>query len=107
MPRKTLILGSAPAGETPVAVGEIDYAERALRECQQYLELVRHAIGPEPEGARLTISRSQDLDPSSEVVVEYDDANTVARAYAIRCDREAPTRWGEVTDRDREDGGEG
>jgi hypothetical protein len=28
-----------------------------------------------------------------EVVVEYDDENRGERAYAIRCDREAPTRW--------------
>ena len=51
-------------------------------------------IGPEPEGARLTIRRSEPGSGSYlEVVVEYDDENTVARAYAIRCDREAPTRW--------------
>ena len=107
MPRKTLILGSAPAGETPVTVGESEYAARALRECQRYLELVRRAIGPEPDGAKLRISRSQDLDPYSEVVVEYDDTNTAARAYAIRCDREAPTRWEGSPDPYRDDGGEG
>ena len=28
-----------------------------------------------------------------ELVVEYDDENVIARAYAIRCDREAPTSW--------------
>jgi hypothetical protein len=28
------------------------------------------------------------------VVVGFDDANHAARAYANRCDREAPTRWG-------------
>ncbi len=94
MTHKIMGLGSAPAGETPIAVGEIEYAARAFLQCQRYLRLVRHAIGPEPEGARLRVSRSeQDLDPYLEVVVEYDDANTAARAYAIRCDRESPTRW--------------
>ena len=34
-----------------------------------------------------------DLGSYFELVVEYDDENVVARAYAIRCDREAPTRW--------------
>ena len=94
MANKSISLGSAPAGETPIAVGEIEYSARARMQCQRYLELVRHAIGPEPEGARLTVSRAEhELDPYSEVIVEYDDGNTAARAYAIRCDREAPTRW--------------
>ena len=94
MAHKIMALGSAPAGETPIAVGEIEYAARAFLECQRYIKLVRKAIGPEPEGARLRVWRSeQDVDPYLEVIVEYDDANNVARAYAIRCDREAPTRW--------------
>jgi hypothetical protein len=25
--------------------------------------------------------------------MEFDDGNDAARAYASRCDREAPTRW--------------
>jgi hypothetical protein len=46
------------------------------------------------EGARLAIGRSEPaLGSYLEVVVEYDDENTLARAYAIRCDREAPTTW--------------
>lgn len=28
-----------------------------------------------------------------EIVVEYDDQNKVARAYAMRCEREAPKKW--------------
>ena len=93
MIHKTISLGSAPAGETPIGFGQIEYAARALTQCQRYLALVRQTVGPEPEGATLRISCSNDVDSYSEVVVEYDDANSAARAYAIRCDREAPTRW--------------
>jgi hypothetical protein len=28
-----------------------------------------------------------------DVVVEYDDQNPVASDYALRCERDAPTRW--------------
>ena len=94
MTRQIKSLGSAPASETPIGVGTVEYAAHARLECERYLELVRQAIGPEPEGVTLRVSCSDhDLDPYSEVVVEYDDANTAARAYAIRCDREAPTSW--------------
>lgn len=95
MAHDVIPLGAAPSGESSAQVGESGYAETAVLQCQRYIALLRHAIGPEPEGARLRIRRSeQDVDPYLDVVVEYDDQNTVARAYAIRCDREAPTRWG-------------
>lgn len=91
----TLIaLGQVPAGEAPASVGERGYAERAFLQCQRFIDLLRHTIGPEPAGATLRVRRSGNgFDPSLEVVVEYDDENRGARAYAIRCDREAPTRW--------------
>jgi hypothetical protein len=87
-------LGPVPAREVSAQIGESGYAERAFLECRRYVALLRSVIGPEPEGARLRVRRSQQqLDPYVEVIVEYDSENNVARAYAIRCDREAPTRW--------------
>lgn len=87
-----MVLGPVPAGEAPASVGESGYAERAFLQCQRFIDLLRRTIGPEPEGAKLRVRRSSSL----EVVVEYDDENRGARAYAIRCDREAPTRWDQV-----------
>jgi hypothetical protein len=87
-------LGAVPAREPFTRADEAGDADRALSECQRYVALLRHAIGPEPQGAQLQIRRSEpDRGSYLEVVVEYDDGNTVARAYAIRCDREAPTTW--------------
>jgi hypothetical protein len=94
MTERVISLGAVPAREACAQAGEIGYAERAFAECQRYEGLLRRAIGPEPPGARLRIRRSApDLGSYLELVVEYDDENVVARAYAIRCDREAPTRW--------------
>jgi hypothetical protein len=94
MTERVISLGAVPAQESCAQVGEADYVERAFAECQRYEALLRRAIGPEPQGARLRIRRSApDLGSYLELIVEYDDANVVARAYAIRCDREAPTRW--------------
>ena len=89
-----IALGTVPAGETPAAASEIDYAGRAFWQCRRFIELLRHTFGAEPAGAKLRVRRSgPDFAPYLEVVVEFDDANDAARAYAIRCGRETPTRW--------------
>jgi hypothetical protein len=94
MTHDVIPLGPGPSGESSAQVGENGYAEIAFLQCERYIALLRHAVGPEPEGARLRIRRSEaSFDPYLDVVVEYDDENNVARAYAIRCDREAPTKW--------------
>jgi hypothetical protein len=94
MTDRVISLGAVPARESFAQVGETGYEERAFAECQRYEALVRQAIGPEPQGARFRIRRSApDYGSYLELVVEYDDENIIARAYAIRCDREAPTRW--------------
>jgi hypothetical protein len=89
-----IALGTVPSGETPAAASEIDYGGRAFWQCRRFIDLLRHTVGAEPEGAKLRVRRSgPDFNPYIEVVVEFDDANDAARAYASRCDREAPTRW--------------
>ena len=94
MTERVISLGAVPARESYARLGETGYAERAFAECRRYEALLRAAIGPEPPGARLRIRRSApDLGSYLELVVEYDDENVIARAYAIRCDREAPTKW--------------
>jgi hypothetical protein len=94
MAHDVIPLGAVPSGESSAQVGESGYAEVAFLQCARYIALLRHTVGPEPAGARLRIRRAEaDVDPYLDVVVEYDAANSVARAYAIRCDREAPPRW--------------
>jgi len=93
-----IALGTVPAGEAPAAESEIDYVGRAFWQCRRFIALLRHTLGTEPEGAKLRVRRSgPDFHRYVEVVVEFDDANHAARAYAIRCDREAPTRWDQTS----------
>jgi hypothetical protein len=89
-----IALGTVPSGEVPAAASDVDYGGRAFWQCQRFIGLLRHTVGAEPEGAKLRVRRSgPDFNTYVEVVVEFDDANDAARAYANRCDREAPTRW--------------
>lgn len=89
-----IALGTVPAGEVPASASESNYTERAFLQCQRFIALLRRAISVEPAGAWLKVQRSgEDFDPYLEVVVEYEAENPIARAYAIRCDREAPRHW--------------
>ena len=94
MPANVLALGPVPVEESPARPGESDYAARAFAQCQRFIALLRRRMGPEPAGAALGVRRSeQDFDPYLEVVVRFDDGIDTARAYAARCDRDAPARW--------------
>jgi hypothetical protein len=94
MARGVITLRPVPAGESSARVGESGYAEVAAAQCRRYIGFLRQTIGPEPAGARLRVRRADtEFDPYIDVIVEYDDQNAAARDYAIRCERDAPTRW--------------
>jgi len=96
MARDVITLRPVPVAELRARVGDSGYAEIAFLQCRRYLALLRLAIGPEPDGARLRVRRSDtDFDPYIDVVVEYDNTNPVASDYALRCERDAPPRWRE------------
>jgi hypothetical protein len=98
MARNVITLRPVPAAESGAQVGDSGYAEIAFLQCRRYIALLRLAIGPEPDGARLRVRRADtDFDPYIDVAVEYDDQNAVASDYALRCERDAPTRWREAS----------
>lgn len=92
--RVYLTLGATPAEEPCAQVGTPGYEVRAMAESRRYVQVVRHALGPEPPGARLRVKEfPHDLGSYLEVVVEYDAADEAATEYAHRCEAEAPARW--------------
>lgn len=83
-----------PAEEDCAQVGQPDYYSRARVECRRHIELLRKKFGHEPEGAELRITRNpHDFGDYLDVVVEYDPQIREAIEYALRVDREAPSRW--------------
>ena len=92
-----LSIGPAPAEETPCQVGEPDYARNAKIECAQFIEAIRKRLGPEPEGARLSVKSNQhDFGTYFDVVCYYDPANREAIDYAFLCESDSPSTWDEV-----------
>ncbi len=99
MTRDMIPLSPIAPGASMVHVGDSDYAARAFVQCRRHIALLRRVVGLEPPGARLRVRRSdQEFDPYIEVVVEYDGENSGARAYAFRCDEEARTQRGDLSD---------
>jgi hypothetical protein len=98
MSRDLITLRLVPAAEPCAQVGDSGYEEVAFLQCRRHIALLRLAIGLEPEGARLRVRWSEtEFDPYIDVVIEYDDQNAAASAYALRCERDAPTRWREAS----------
>lgn len=87
-------LGSAPCDEPCACVGEENYRERALEECERFIELLRATFGPEPYDARLSIKWSpHDFGEYCEVVCYFDTAIPESVDYARRCEDDAPATW--------------
>ena len=87
-------IGATPAYEPCAQVGTEGYREKALAECRRFRDLLRRVIGPEPEGAVLKIKGfPHDFGTYYELVCEFDTGNAAARAYALRCEDEAPATW--------------
>lgn len=87
-------LGPVPSDEPCAQVGEPDYRKRAVPECRRFIELLRRAFGPEPEGARLlTKWFEHDFGDYCEVVCFYTPEISASLDYAMRCENDAPTTW--------------
>ncbi len=95
MPRDYMELGPAPCEEDCVQVTRKGgYLLKMREECLRFIELIRKKLGPEPEGARLSVkSNPHDFGTYLDVVCYYDDEDDEARRYAYRCEREAPRTW--------------
>lgn len=89
-----LEVGPVPCNEDCEQLGPNYDPIKALAECRRFIEAIRATVGPEPEGARLTVnSNKHDFGTYYEVAVLYDADNADATAYAFRVDSDAPSHW--------------
>ena len=94
MPYDEMGIGPAPCDEKCAQVGEENYHERAREESRRFIELIRKKLGPEPPGARLTItSNPHDFGTYLDVVCRFQEGDEEALAYALLCESEAPRTW--------------
>lgn len=94
--RDFIDIGSAPPMETSAQVGSEGYVHRAQRECRAYINLLRRALGSEPDGAELRVkSNPHDFGTYLSVVCYFDSSNQAATDYAFRCEAQGPENWDE------------
>lgn len=93
--REYMEIGSAPCNEDCVSVDpKVEYLPAMRRECLRFMDLIRKKLGPEPEGARLSVkSHPHDFGTYLDVVCYYDDEDEEARRYAFRCESDSPKTW--------------
>lgn len=95
--RDSIDIGPAPCQEDCVQVGQENYERKARAECNRFIEAIRRKLGPEPEGAHLSVkSNPHDFGAYLSVVCSYDDENEAARQYAYRCESDGPKTWHDV-----------
>ena len=89
-----LSLAPAPTEEDCAQVGTPDYRDRALAECARFIRLLRQKIGPEPEGAWLSVQWfAHDFGPYCEVVCYYHTDIQASVEYAFHCEDNLPATW--------------
>lgn len=94
MAKDVLDLSCVPFNESSAQVGDPDYPERSVKECQTYVRQLKRELGDPPAGARLRLRSNQhDLGAYFSVVCEYDTNDEAAIEYAVKCDTEAPGNW--------------
>jgi hypothetical protein len=92
-------IGQTPSEEDYAQVGQPDYRQKALEECQRFIELIHTTLGPEPAGAELAIkSFPHDFGTYYEVVVWFERDDAEAISYAARCEDDAPRTWDGAAD---------
>lgn len=90
-----LAIGPAPVDEPCEQLGPHYDAVKAMRECREFIALIRRVLGAEPPGARLMVrSAAHDFGRYYEVYIEFDERDDDATAYAFIVEARAPTRWG-------------
>ena len=92
--RDYIDIGSSPSDEECAQVESPNYGSRAREECTRFLQLIRQVLGPEPEGAQLSVkSNPHDFATYYSVVCYFEDNDEEASQYALLCESEAPRTW--------------
>ena len=93
--RDYISIGSAPRNEDCVQVNpQGDYHDAMRAECRRFLDLIQKKLGLGPPGAYLAIeSIPHDFGTYYDVVCYFNDEDEQARAYALRCEADAPETW--------------
>jgi hypothetical protein len=93
--RGYLTLGSTPAAEECVQVGDDNYYLKTINECKLYIEQLKRQFGDQP-GCRFTVKGFlHDFGQYHEVVVYFDDEDEHSVDFVYNVENNLPEYWDE------------
>lgn len=94
--KESISLSPTPIGEECAQLGDIDYSQRARKECRAFINQLTREFGEAPAGARLKVTTNpHDFGSYLDVVVEFDPENEAASEWAYSVEGSLPEFWDE------------
>lgn len=89
-----LYIGSTPCEEPCAQVGQLDYEERVMEECERYIRLLVQMFSPIPDNVKFrAIPQSHDFGTYWEVAIVFDPTDSKAEEFAINVENNLPETW--------------
>lgn len=94
MKENYITIGPAPAGEPCAQVGDPEYKQKAVKECERFIKQLKKQFGNPPLGATLTIKgHYHDFGVYHEVACVYFEEFPEAEQYCFKLEAEVPEHW--------------
>lgn len=92
--KETIDLGTVPLFENSIEPNSPHYETLLKKECARFIDCIREACGPEPEGVELSITKgSHESAKPLTVVMKFDPLDDRASYYASRVQTNGPSTW--------------
>lgn len=95
-----MTLGPSPLNEMCVQLGKENYKEKALKECQRYVQLLESVFQERPDGVYFQVKTfSHDFGDYLEVVIVFDTDRPDQISYAYDVQANLPQEWDPFVDK--------
>jgi len=89
-----LSLGPTPNDEPCAQVGQDNYAAQVRKECRAYINQLTRQLGELPDSCSFaTKSFPHDFGGYREVIINFDEDDNTASAFAFYAEAHAPATW--------------
>lgn len=89
-----LSLETAPPDEKCAQLGTDDYYNKARKEANEYIKLIRSSMGPEPKGVKFVIKMNpHDFGSYVSLDIDVAEDDEEALEYALRVESDGPMTW--------------
>jgi hypothetical protein len=92
--KSILDIGPCPTGEESASVGDVNYIDRATRECGAFARQIIRQLGPLPDGVTLYAQTSEhELGSYLEMVAGYNEERRFHVEFIRKVEQGTPVSW--------------